>query len=159
DRPTRCGPTLRSPLMDTRTRQPASHHQRPASYRVPSPPLASRLTTRLRSLASLLCIVGLVVGVPLALVLLVGWPLPTSVPTWKGISDAFQRQSVPVEVLVNGLAIVVWLAWAQLVWALGAETVALAEGRVARRAPFLPGTQFLARKLVASAALVLASLG
>ncbi|HEV7760576.1 MAG TPA: LysM peptidoglycan-binding domain-containing protein, partial [Acidimicrobiales bacterium] len=145
--------------MDTQTRAEPTTSNHPVPYRVTSPPLASRFATRVRSLLSLLAITGLLVGVPLALIILVGWPLPTAVPTFDALRDAFERDGVPVEVLINGLAIVVWLAWIQLVWALGAEAVALAEGRVARRARFLPGTQLLARHLVASAALVLSSLG
>ncbi|HEY8546854.1 MAG TPA: LysM peptidoglycan-binding domain-containing protein [Acidimicrobiales bacterium] len=121
--------------------------------------LGSRVATRLGSIFSLLTIIAVVVGVPAALVVFVGWPLPTKVPTMESLSDAFEREGVPLEVIVNGLAIVVWVAWAQLTWALAAETRALAQGRVARHARVWPGAQMMARSLVASAALVVSSLG
>ncbi|HMG41415.1 MAG TPA: hypothetical protein VK611_08795, partial [Acidimicrobiales bacterium] len=108
---------------------------------------------------SLLTIVAVLVGVPVALAVFVGWPLPTKVPTSEGISDVFERDGVPIDVIINGLAVVVWIAWAQLAWALGAETMALVQGRVARHARVWPGAQLMARSLVASAALVVSSLG
>ena len=66
--------------MDTQTRAEPTTSNHPVPYRVTSPPLASRFATRVRSLLSLLAITGLLVGVPLALIVLVGWPLPTAVP-------------------------------------------------------------------------------
>jgi DNA-binding SARP family transcriptional activator len=132
-----------------------SHFKRASASNIGRPSAAG---DRLRALASLLAILGLLVGVPLALAIFVGWPLPTEIPSGDRIGEAFRRQDVPVEVIVNGLAIVVWLAWAQLAWALGIETVAIVKGRAARRAPLLPGTQLMARQLVASAALILGTL-
>ena len=125
----------------------------------PSENLGSRVATRLGSIVSLATIFALLVGVPVALAVFVGWPLPSEVPTMQQVSDAFERQGVPLEVIINGLAIVVWIAWAQLAWALGAETMALVQGRVAGRARVWPGAQMMARALVASAALVVSSLG
>ena len=121
--------------------------------------LWSRVATRFGALLSLLTIVGLVFGVPIALAVFVGWPLPDHVPTADQLRDAFERQGVPLEVIINSLAIVVWIAWAQLAWALGAETMALMQGRIARNARVWPGAQLIARNLVASAALVMSSLG
>jgi nucleoid-associated protein YgaU/DNA-binding SARP family transcriptional activator len=121
--------------------------------------LSSRFLSRLASLSSLLAIVGLLFGVPLALVVYVGWPLPHEVPTWDSVRGAFQREGVPVEVLIKVLAVVVWVAWAQLAWALVAESVALFQGRTARPARVWPGAQLMARRLVASAALVVSSFG
>lgn len=125
----------------------------------PSVNLGSRVATRLGSIVSLATIFALIVGVPVALAVFVGWPLPHEVPTMQQVSDAFERQGVPLEVIINGLAIVVWIAWAQLAWAIGAETMALVHGRVAGRARVWPGAQMMARALVASAALVVSSLG
>lgn len=119
----------------------------------------SRAGSRVSSLFSLLAIVGLLLGVPLALMIFVGWPLPRDVPSWDQIRNALEEDGVDTEVIINGLAIVVWLAWAQLAWALLAETMALVKGRNARQVFAFPGTQLMARRLVASAALVLSSFG
>lgn len=113
----------------------------------------------LRPLASLLTALGLVFGVPLALVLFVGWPLPSEIPTWDGFTEALEQQGITYEVLTNALAVVVWLAWAPLVWAILVEAVAVSRGRAARQVHAWPGAQYLARKLVASAALLATSVG
>ena len=118
--------------------------------------MSSRVATRLGSLLSLLAIIGLLFGVPLALALFVGWPLPRSIPAWSDITDAFERNGLDIDVVIKGLALVVWIAWAQLAWALGSESLAAMRGRqaVPSRMPMWPGSQLLARRLVASAALV-----
>jgi DNA-binding SARP family transcriptional activator/nucleoid-associated protein YgaU len=103
--------------------------------------------------------VALLAGIPLALVLAVGWPLPREVPAFDELREAFDRRGVPTEVLVKTLAVIMWAAWAQLVIGVVIEAVAAARGRQARRAPLLPGLQLLARQLVASAALVMSLLG
>ena len=103
--------------------------------------------------------VALLAGIPLALVITVGWPLPREVPALDELREAFDRRGVPTEVLVKTLAVIMWAAWAQLVIGVVIETIAAARGRQARRAPLLPGLQLLARQLVASAALVMSLLG
>jgi DNA-binding SARP family transcriptional activator/nucleoid-associated protein YgaU len=103
--------------------------------------------------------VALLAGIPLALVMTVGWPLPRVVPAFDELREAFDRRGVPTEVLVKTLAVIMWAAWAQLVIGVVIETIAAARGRQARRAPLLPGLQLLARQFVASAALVMSLLG
>jgi nucleoid-associated protein YgaU/DNA-binding SARP family transcriptional activator len=102
---------------------------------------------------------ALLAGVPAALVVTVGWPLPREVPSLEQLREAFDRRGVPLEVLVNTLAVVMWVAWVQLVVAVVAETVAVARGRQASRAAVVPGVQLLARQFVASGALVLSLVG
>jgi nucleoid-associated protein YgaU len=104
--------------------------------------------------------VVLLVGLPAALTVAVGWPLPHTIPSLDQISRAFDRRDVPVDVAVNTLAVIVWIAWAQLAWAVLVEAVATAHGRQARqRAPVLPSVQKFASQLVASAVLVVSLLG
>jgi DNA-binding SARP family transcriptional activator/nucleoid-associated protein YgaU len=103
--------------------------------------------------------VALLAGIPLALVMTVGWPLPRVVPAFDELREAFDRRGVPTEVLVKTLAVIMWAAWAQLVIGVVIEAIAAAGGRQARRGPLLPGLQLLARQLVASAALVMSLLG
>lgn len=108
---------------------------------------------------AVLATLALVVGVPVGLVTLVGWPLPRSLPSPAEVSDAFARQGVPTEVLVNALAVIVWFAWVQIVWAFAVEAVAVARGRAAQRAAVLPGIQVLAGQLIAGIALVASAVG
>jgi nucleoid-associated protein YgaU/DNA-binding SARP family transcriptional activator len=107
----------------------------------------------------LACGLVVLVGVPAALIITVGWPLPRSIPSLAQIGSAFDRHGVPVDVVINTLAVIVWVAWAQLVWAVAAETAAAIRGRQARRTPVLPSLQTFAGELVASATLIVSMLG
>jgi nucleoid-associated protein YgaU/DNA-binding SARP family transcriptional activator len=112
----------------------------------------------LTGLGALTLAAGLVLGVPAALIVYVGWPLPTRLPTLEGIRLAL-RSGIDPQLLINTLAIIVWVVWAQLVVALTVEVAAVARGRAARRVPVLPGIQAAAAHLVATITLVAASLG
>jgi nucleoid-associated protein YgaU/DNA-binding SARP family transcriptional activator len=114
-----------------------------------------RAASVLRGLGSVL-LVTLLVGPPVALAVLVGWPLPTSVPD-IGALDRAARTGISDEVVVNVLAAIAWLAWAQVALALLAEIVAVLRGRPAARLPVLPGVQAAAAHLVASVAFVAGS--
>ena len=117
------------------------------------------MTEYVKAIGAGFATLALVVGVPLGLVLLVGWPLPRSLPSAAEVSDAFRRQGVPPEALAKALAIVVWLAWAQLVRALMAEAIATGRGRAAQPAAVLPGIQVLAGQLIAGIALLASAAG
>lgn len=101
-----------------------------------------------RGAAALAGIVALLLGPPIALGVSVGWPLPRSWPSASGIEQTL-RLGIPDEALVKTLAVVVWLAWAQLAIALVAEVIATARGRPTRRLPLMPGMQQAAARLVA----------
>jgi uncharacterized membrane protein len=64
----------------------------------------------LPGLAAVLLLLGLLAGVPFALVALVGWPLPRRLPA-LGLETL--RAPVDATTVVNVLALVVWVAWAQ----------------------------------------------
>ena len=102
----------------------------------------ARLTHRLRSLAALLVLVAIVVGVPTLLTLVAGWPLPRNVPDWSRISTALRQGDIPGETVIKVLAVLVWIAWAQLVWAIGWELSINVprsnRGQRARPAPLVP---------------------
>jgi nucleoid-associated protein YgaU/DNA-binding SARP family transcriptional activator len=117
--------------------------------------------TRDTAKAAIRLLAGLVMlaGVPIVLVLAVGWPLPREIPSLDQLREAFNRRGVPVEMLVKTLAVIMWVAWAQLVVAVTIEAVAAARGRQARWAAVLPGVQLVARQLVAAGVLVLSLLG
>ena len=102
----------------------------------------ARLTHRLRSLAALLVLVAIAVGVPAVLTFVAGWPLPRNVPDWSRISTALQQGDMPSETVIKALAVLVWIAWAQLVWAIGWELSINVprsnRGQRARPAPLVP---------------------
>ena len=102
----------------------------------------------LRGVSSLVATLALIVVVPLLLATLVGWPLPTSIPTLDSFEQAAQS-GISDQVLVNTLAVIVWIAWAQLALAVVTEAVAVARGRQAIHLPVLPAFQVTAARLVA----------
>jgi nucleoid-associated protein YgaU len=107
----------------------------------------------LLGLASVVLVLGIVAGVPAALILLVGNPIP-ELPR-----DALGNQ-LPVTFALDVIVCIVWLAWAQLVSCLVAELVAGVRGRgLPWRVPFAAATQQdFARRLV-TAMLLLATAG
>lgn len=78
---------------------------------------------RIAGIIALATLTLLVVGVPLLLARIAGWPLPRSIPDWGNVRRAVIQGDFPAEVVVNVLAVVVWLIWLQLVWALLWELV------------------------------------
>lgn len=130
--------------MSTATRTPPS--------RLPSrPPAREERRRELRQ--GVLGALGLLVvllGVPAALVLTVGSPLPTSAPSREWLTAQVSATAV-LKVLTLGL----WLAWAHF------AVCVLTEWRVARRGTGVPpeiplggGSQQLARRLVAATLLL-----
>lgn len=76
---------------------------------------------RVAGLLALGVLVALLAGVPLLLVYIAGWPLPGSMPDWDNVQRSLTQGDISAEVVVNTLAVVVWLMWLQLVWALAWE--------------------------------------
>lgn len=97
---------------------------------------------------ALLAIVGsalLIIGVPVALVLLVGNPLPTTAP-----SRSWLTADVDGEVVINVVAVLVWIVWAHFVVCFLTEWRALRRGRMPGHVLFGGGSQTVARQLVAT---------
>jgi len=117
-----------------------------------------RRTDRPRGLAALVLLLGLIVGPPLALVHFVGWPLPTRLPGFEEMTAA-ARGGIDDLLIVKALAVLGWLTWAQIAIASAVEIVALVRGRAAGRVPVLAGLQVGVGRLVAAAALVVATWG
>lgn len=111
--------------------------------------MTERRSTRVvHGVASLLATLALFVGVPLLLVVSVGWPLPTSLPSVEALEGA-ARSGISDRVVVSILALIAWVAWAQLALALAVEVIAVARGHHAIHLPVLPGLQVTAARLVA----------
>jgi len=116
-------------------------------------------SARLTGLLSLAATAVLLVGVPAALVRLVGNPLPDRLPDWQAVWTSIQAGALTTAVVVDVLAVVVWFAWAQLALGLLVEAVALVRDSPAARLPITPGFQLAAGRLVAGIALLLSSFG
>lgn len=111
----------------------------------------------LRGLTALSVLAGLVAGVPAALAVVAGWPLPRAVPHFDAIGRALSQTDMPDGVLVKGAACVCWLAWAALMVCVVVELIAWLRCSTARRLPFLGPFQVSAARLVASAVLLFSS--
>jgi DNA-binding SARP family transcriptional activator/LysM repeat protein len=103
-----------------------------------------RRTTGLLSALTAACgLLALVAGTPVLLIAIAGWPLPTTMPDLESLRTALEQQHIPAELVVNTLAAVVWIIWAQLLWALVWETTVngprLVRGQRVRPAPLVVG--------------------
>lgn len=94
-------------------------------------------------------VAGLVTVVPYLLVRYVGNPLPSGLPAWDEVVLSAQSREVDDSLVVGLLAVVVWLAWAQLLVSLFVEARAAARGVTTSAVRGLGATQWLARRLVA----------
>lgn len=117
-------------------------------------PLAQMLGRLARGLVGLAALVALLAGIPWGLWHWVGWPLPHTIPTWAEASAALTSNGVPDELVINALAILVWIAWADLCLAVVVETAALLRGREALRLPLAGPLQPLAANLLATVMLL-----
>jgi nucleoid-associated protein YgaU/DNA-binding SARP family transcriptional activator len=96
---------------------------------------------RLRALAAVALLAVLAVGVPVVMIKIAGWPLPTRMPDWARVRIALQQGDIPAEVVLKTIAVGVWIAWAQLMWALLWEIAVnvplTTRGQRPRRAPLV----------------------
>lgn len=110
-----------------------------------------------RGISALVITLGLLVGVPIGLIVLVGWPLPTSIPTADAVSRAMQL-GISDQFVVNTIAVVLWIAWAQLALALMSQTITAVRGRGRVHVPVAPGIQAFAARLVTGIILLIGPL-
>jgi DNA-binding SARP family transcriptional activator len=98
----------------------------------------------------------LVVGLPAALVVGVGWPLPHAVPTVADLHHLFAGRYQPSgSFYIKIVAIVAWIAWAEVAACAVAEIRALIAGRPAWRVRFAGPIQPLIAALVVAVVLAL----
>jgi len=109
-------------------------------------------------LVALVAVVAFTIVVPAGLIAYVGWPLPASIPSLDEIQLAL-RSGIDPDLIINTLAIVVWIVWTQLIVVLTAETIAAVQGRAASRLPVVPGLQPAVAQLVAAITLAVTVLG
>lgn len=94
-----------------------------------------------RSVGAVVALVLLLVGVPLLLVRVAGYPLPQHRLDVAHMRQMVRQGDVPAEFVIKAIAVVVWFAWIQLAWAVLWELFVnlprAGTGRQ-RRAPFVP---------------------
>jgi hypothetical protein len=124
----------------------------------PIPGLSKRVPTRKPArtpadiaigFLAVLALAALTVGVPLGLVLAFGLPVP------RTLSLSALTTQLDLKSILDILAVVVWLAWLQLVWCVIVEIrAAVRNVGVPGRVPLAGGTQSIARRLVTAALLL-----
>ncbi|MEU1337407.1 hypothetical protein [Streptomyces sp. NPDC005827] len=129
------------------TGRPAGNPSGPRN-RTPQPVRLRRRTFGdfVKAFLAFVALLLLVVGVPGALAVTVGWPLPTSAPSMDWLS-----QPIGVDTFLNTLTVIVWLAWAQFTACVLVEVKAALSGvGLPSRVPGAGPSQLLARQLVAA---------
>jgi DNA-binding SARP family transcriptional activator len=111
---------------------------------------APRSATVWQGIASVVALGCLLAGVPAALLITAGAPMPRSLPSWSQFVAALTQTGIPDAAVVEALAIVCWLLWIDLALAVGTEAVATARGRPLALPVFARPLQPLAAYLVAS---------
>lgn len=119
--------------------------------------------TRLGAVASgglsLLLLAALLLGVPIGLYVLAGWPLPHEVPSWDEVSNALTSTDIPSAFYTGAFAVVCWLVWLQVLASVVLEAVAQVRGVAAPTLPLGGRLQGWVQKLVASVALIFSVVG
>jgi hypothetical protein len=101
-------------------------------------------------LLAVVLLAALTIGVPAALVMIIGLPVPKSMPSMSVLTG-----QLDVLTILKILSVVVWLAWLQLVWCVIVEIQAAVRNvGVPSRVPLSGGTQSVAHRLVTAALLL-----
>lgn len=109
----------------------------------------------LRALGAIVVLAVLLIGVPAALMVSVGWPLPSVVPSWAEVSDALTGGAIADMTVHKAIALVIWVAWVQVAVAVVVEAWSLLRGRAARPAPLtFSAVQLGVGRLLSSALLL-----
>jgi LysM repeat protein len=106
----------------------------------------------LSGMAALVALIGLLVGIPAALVLLAG--VPDRLPTLAEVSRAMVEPDETGRLFIGVVAVVGWLAWLTFMVSVASEVRAHLRGRIARPLPLFGPQQRLAAVLVAAVSLL-----
>ncbi|MGH3278798.1 MAG: LysM peptidoglycan-binding domain-containing protein, partial [Trebonia sp.] len=123
----------------------------------PIPGLRSPLRRQRRTFAdvaigvlAVILLAALTIGVPFALTMFLGLPIPKSAP-----SISLLTGQISVMTILKLLSVVVWLAWLQLLWCVIVEIrAAVRNVGVPARVPLSGGTQSVVHRLVTAALLL-----
>jgi len=104
----------------------------------------------LAGLGAIILLTALTVGVPIALITVVGLPLPHTLPRLSALTS-----QLDITAILRILSVIVWLAWIQLVWCVLVEIkVAVSHAEARPKVPLAGATQSLAHRLVTAALLL-----
>ncbi len=128
--------------MATRNRIPARSGKR---RRTPADALTGA--------AAVAALIGLLVGVPVALISVFGLPIPHGMPSASLFTHQLQASAV-----LKAISVVMWLAWLQFGWCVIAEvSAAVRNTGMPSRVPLAGGMQPLVHRLVTAAMLLSAA--
>ena len=101
-------------------------------------------------LLAVVLLAALTIGVPVALIGLIGAPIPKTMPSMSVLTGQLNAVAI-----LKILSVIVWLAWLQLVWCVIVEIrAAVRNVGVPARVPLSGGTQSVAHRLVTAALLL-----
>src|SRR6266581_8108938 len=104
----------------------------------------------LAGIAAIILLTALTIGVPIALVTVVGLPLPHTLPKLSALTS-----QLDITAILRILSVIVWLAWIQLVWCVLVEIkVAVSHAEARPKVPLAGATQSFAHRLVTAALLL-----
>ena len=104
----------------------------------------------LMGLLAVVALAALTVGVPVALVTILGLPVPHTMPSLSVLTH-----QLDIFAVLKVLSVLVWLAWLQLVWCVIVEIRgAVRNAGMPARVPLAGGTQMLVHRLVTAALLL-----
>jgi hypothetical protein len=115
----------------------------------------TRVRNVTRTVGAVGALVGLVVGVPVALALGIGWPLPREVPSLDELGRALSGSSISDGAIMGILAAVLWVAWFAFVCCVALEVVRALRGQQVR----IPLAGTFARWMVSSMTLASSLVG
>ncbi|MEV0721868.1 LysM domain-containing protein [Micromonospora purpureochromogenes] len=110
----------------------------------------------LTGFGSLVVLVALLVGAPVALLAFAGNPLPDQLPTLSAVGTALTSRD-DGRLFLRALAVVGWFGWATFAFSVLVELAAQATRRPAPRLPGMSRQQRAAAALVGSVALIIAA--
>lgn len=117
-----------------------------------------RTATLTRAAAVTVALILLVVGLPILLVIGVGWPLPHTLPSPDGISHTLTSdQPLDPNLVINFLAVILWVGWAAITASLLRELEAVRHGRTVRPLAGLGPAQAVASYLIGALLLATSS--
>lgn len=104
----------------------------------------------LTGILAIVALAALLIGVPIALISVIGLPFPHTAP---GLSVLTHQLDIPA--ILKVLSVIIWLAWLQLVWCVIVEIKAAVRNVGApSRVPLAGATQSAAHRLVTAALLL-----
>jgi hypothetical protein len=104
----------------------------------------------LAGVAAVLLLAALTIGVPIALVTVIGLPLPHTLPKASALTS-----QLDITAILRILSVIIWLAWVQLVWCVLVEIkAAVSNVGVPARVPLAGATQSVAHRLVTAVLLL-----